>query len=59
MEKVNSRLQVQRASEAKNLKAQTDEVPTLDRKTSGRLVRHMSTKIRLKTDISDYRISAA
>lgn len=60
MKKVDSLLQEQEASGVKKLKAQTDEVPSPERKTtSERSIRRMSTRVRLKTDTSDSRIAAA
>ena len=60
MKKVDSLLQEQEVYHARNLKAQTDEFPSPERKTtSARSVRQMSTRIRLKTDTSDPRIAAA
>ena len=58
MKKVDSLLEEQEVSDAKNLKAQTDEVPSPEKKTtSGRSISRMSTRIRLKTDTSDSRIA--
>ena len=58
MKKVDSLLEEQEVSDAKNLKAQTDEVPSPEKKTtSGRPIRQMSTRVRLKTDTSDSRIA--
>ena len=57
MKKVDSLLQVQQTSDGKDVKAQTDRLPTTEeRMKNQRSIRRISTKIRPKPDVLGFKI---